>query len=458
MNKRAIISVDAPDPEKTPLALIMGDSNADAAATLCGLLWLLFLVHTVLLPKLHSLVVWQSAKRSTKHSTLAVSIHRLLLGEFRFLGLHLTSDSATPLISIFTLLLLFSLNVSLDPKLSDIGMQRMATLAMPLLSFSMSTALRNSPLTLLGVSPAAALSWHRWSGVAATAILLAHGVSYWCQWVHFDFVLGNLGMVRNQWGLGGLCLLVLLYLTSLPIIRRKAYTIFYTLHVLVIPVLLTMTYLHAPKEALPYLSPSLGFYILDKALRLVKSQRRVKVLQLASFSDQHADTSLITVCAPPLCSEAGFSAGQYLFLNVPEVSTTKWHPVSFASSPIPTHPSKSSTPAAIPAILPTSASKPALPLNCCQKEKCGITIVLSGPGPFCRSVNDAVAARLINTSISPLQVRVDGPYGGHGKLGLYNHIFGKFIYVAGGVGVTPILSMLMDRKHAVIVNAATASP
>ncbi|KAI9352184.1 ferric reductase NAD binding domain-containing protein [Obelidium mucronatum] len=443
MNKRAIVTGPAAEPLPTPLAFVMGDSNARAAAVLCGTLWAVFLLSTAVAPLVHRATL---ARQPTRHSSLAILVHRLTLKEIQVLGVVVSGATMFPALVIGTLLVIFSLNTSLDPALSDIGLQRMATLAVPLMSFSLATALRNSPLSFLGVSPAAVLPWHRWSGVASTVMLLIHGVSYWFQWVHFNFVQGNLGMVRNQWGIGGLALLTLMFLTSLPWIRRKFYYMFYAIHVLVVPCLLTMTYLHAPAEALPYLSPPLAFYVVDKALRLVKSERRVKVLQLAAFSDAHADTSLITVCAPPLCSESGFKAGQYLFINVPEVSATRWHPVSFASRPIPNHGVPQSHQQNQATILPSSVAPVPPALHCCRKPECGVTIVLSGPGPFCRSVNDAVTSRLISASIPPLQVRVDGPYG-HSVVDKYKKILPNFIYIAGGIGVTPVLSMLMDRKH-----------
>ncbi|ORY43104.1 hypothetical protein BCR33DRAFT_717839 [Rhizoclosmatium globosum] len=450
--KRAIILGPAPDQQHTPLAYLVQD-NTTAAAYMCGLVWLLCIIHTFVMPYIHRLLFVISSNK--KHSRSAVAVHKVLLtplvshGDLKvFSAWSATLDALVPPLALAALCAAFTAGSSVDPALSDIGLQRLATLSMPLMSFSLATALRNSPLDLvLGIPFERTLLWHRWSGVASFAMLLAHGSLYWRQWVYFDFVDGNLAMVRNQWGLGALCLLALMFLTSLSGIRRAVYSFFYTIHILVVPCLLTMSYLHAPSESLVYLTPPLAFYVVDKGLRMIKSHRHVKVVELAAFSDPHADTSLITICAPPLCGESGFKSGQYLFINVPEVSSTKWHPVSFASNPIPTHSRQ-----------PTTAQKEKTsPLNtCCQKPICGVTIVLSGKGPFTRSLNTAVTSRLLDPTIPPLTIQVDGPYG-RSPIALYKSAIPHWIYCAGGIGVTPVLSMLMERRHDILASGTTSS-
>ncbi|KAJ3335461.1 hypothetical protein HDU83_000290 [Entophlyctis luteolus] len=105
----------------------------------------------------------------------------------------------------------------------------------------------------------------------------------------------------------------------------------------------------------------------------------------------------------------GFRAGQFVYVKVPEKTRTKTNTV---------------------------------------------TVVHSGCGRFARGLSKAVTARQLNSDLSPPTVAVDGPYGGSR---IHAHLGGlrSFIFVAGGIGATPLLSIAGDTVQR--IHAAAAS-
>ncbi|TPX75806.1 hypothetical protein CcCBS67573_g02914 [Chytriomyces confervae] len=405
----------------TAAAFVLGHDNARAAIALAACqssVIALHLLASALWPRFGA-----RSRAGAPHTAFSVIIHRaarswsgvsgsrsgLSAAESRFSAslAYAANFLCVQSLSIVSLLLIFSLGTDLSPGVtSDIGHQRMGRFAVVYAAIALALPTRNSFLgiVLLNTSFKDAIKWHTWTASAAVLLALVHSVAYFMLWIPINFVEASLSstQIRNRFGLAASSLMLLAFLASSYPMRRYAYHTFYSIHILTAPIIITLVYLHTPSTALPYLTAPLALYIIDKGIRLMKSTRRVKVLNVASLHDaaKTCSTTMLTVCVPPLCQHEGFQPGQFVFVNIPEE-----HPCT------------------------------------------GCRIVLSGRGPFPRALNEIATSRLLcnPASLSPLIMHMDGPYGqSHAFSYFSRNTAGAYMYISGGIGITPVLSLLLN--------------
>ncbi|KAJ3204359.1 hypothetical protein HDU67_009554, partial [Dinochytrium kinnereticum] len=267
------------------------------------------------------------------------------------------------------LILLFTLGVDLSVN-HDSGYTRFGYLALGCLAVSLVMGSgRNSVMDLaFGIGFERGLVWHRWVGVAGIGLVAMHGALYLRSWMHYSVVMDNMwDRTRIFHGLVASLLMFLMFLLSLPYIRRRLFSLFYFSHLTLFPLILIFINLHTP-HALPYTVIPISLYILDRLLRFAKASRPVSVVSAHVLHDgefpevgdgddefflrgSNGGGVRLRICAPPLCRHHGdvsvsvsaaaggvggdpsFSPGQYVFVNVPEVDGVAWHPVSIASAP-----------------------------------------------------------------------------------------------------------------------------
>ncbi|KAJ3115666.1 hypothetical protein HK100_001269 [Physocladia obscura] len=404
--------------------------NDTAAGALFGLVIGAMVVQGAVVPVLYRRVAGAAQSRRLNVRRLRVAVHWLahvtltppvpFASRVPLVPASLAAAAPPLLLCAFLALLLCGADVS-AAAYSDIGNQRLGSLCVALVAANFVAGLRNGPLLVLRVPVRTALQWHVWLGSAATALALAHGISYVLEWQYYDFVFQSLRLVRNQWGVGAAALILLMFLSSFWLVRRRAYLVFHTVHVLALPGLLAVLYFHAPDLAYPMFTPTVSLYLLDRAIRFFNSCTSARIVDMKvwpnSGSHPNSSTTMLTVCAPPICDAKGFRAGQYVYVKIPEVSMFKWHPLSFSNGP--------------------KGSKK-------RSSVCKFNLVHSGNGPFSRGLSKAVSARLLNRELPPPQIYVDGPYG-NSPVSEYLDIFQHFVYVAGGIGATPALSMAIEN-------------
>lgn len=290
-------------------------------------------------------------------------------------------------------------------------------------------------LELSGVSWEYAIKWHRWMGGYTFLLLMLHGIMYLVVWMHGnghrDFDPEGTMLARNLWirgcdtgcdneqavllrqniyGLVALAAALIMVCTSLGVVRRRFYELFYYTHHLFVVVLL-FTCLHY-KRGIIYLFPGLAIYVVDKTCRL---------LAYSGGVDAHVNlvSPDIVEVRVRLGAATKYKAGQYIFLNAPAISVLQWHPFSLTSSP----------------------------------KECGggaITFhvkALGGPTSWTSALVSAARASKDHT----LKLKIDGFYGHAAaeKLcgaptALSEAPRKAIVLVGGGVGVTPLLSIMAD--------------
>lgn len=282
---------------------------------------------------------------------------------------------------------------------------------------------------------------HKWGGRGIFLGSLIHG-SLWIK-NHLDTFTPILGEEKEERGISAFALLCLIVLTSLRPVRRWIYEVFYGLHiVLYIAFFITMCY-HTP-EAIPWIFPALAFYGLDMLLRLFRLRIKDAILVPA---DKH-----MTLVHVPDCTD-GWSAGQHIRLRVfSSGRVLESHPFTILTAP------------------PATSCITAFPK--------GVNLGVRVMGDWTRALNDYATqtvdvlkkqeeecldekADLKSAAVSsvqpttaakrvvfnspppevPVQVMLDGPYGGCSvDLGRYETV----LLFSGGAGATFTLGLLDD--------------
>uniref|UniRef100_K3W6U6 FAD-binding FR-type domain-containing protein n=1 Tax=Globisporangium ultimum (strain ATCC 200006 / CBS 805.95 / DAOM BR144) TaxID=431595 RepID=K3W6U6_GLOUD len=264
----------------------------------------------------------------------------------------------------------------------------------------------------MGIDYAHAIKFHRWMGAFAILMVVCHAFPYYRSWIQagtfisssfpcFDCDIGDDGRKRFQNFTGQLALFccVIIGLTSIPWVRRNHYEVFYYAHHLFIVVLICVC-LHFSSFVI-WMYPGVCLYMMHRIMS--KSQNHVpcEVVDLEAIPGEI--TRLVFRRSP---GRAGhYHAGQFVYLHVPLLSRTQWHPFSISSSPI--------------------------------EYEDTFTVHVKSIGNFTKSLF-ALAIQAREERKMPL-IYVDGFYG---QMTDAFQQYPVLVFVAGGIGATPIISIL----------------
>jgi ferredoxin-NADP reductase len=210
---------------------------------------------------------------------------------------------------------------------------------------------------------------------------------------------------------------------------------------------------------------SLALYALDKARAYYNySTRSVETISATANEDTGVVRLELSLRSG---KHLGHSAGQYCFVNIPEISLTQWHPFSISSSPGEQHftmhikrfggPDQFTSRLFQRVLDQQQADQGPHPDPCVSR----VSAVVDTAGDRL----DASSFRSVSLNSSgddklgmleqgnwasgaSMSVNVDGPYGFPG-IRIHDD-FEELLLVAGGIGVTPIASVLADilDRHA----------
>eukprot|EP00047_Mylnosiga_fluctuans_P012673 m.27305 g.27305 ORF g.27305 m.27305 type:complete len:465 (+) comp4411_c0_seq2:13-1407(+) len=188
--------------------------------------------------------------------------------------------------------------------------------------------------------------------------------------------------------------LALLAVLSSPPIRRQCYELFKYPHLVLMLLFFLFGIIHM---TIVILFAVLGLlpWVVDKFIQCCRCcSSRPAAADLSS-------PDLLKLSIPKVSSST--RVGQYIFLNIPKVSRLQWHPFSLTSSPAGTEDQ----------------------------------IAIRPLGAYTREVGSTVRESIRNNEA--VEVHIDGPYGS-AEVDMVSYPVG--IYVAGGVGITPVISVL----------------
>ena len=247
------------------------------------------------------------------------------------------------------------------------------------------------------------LQYHRWIGVATVAHATTHMAYTIQRYIATDQVTVSFTSRRIQVGLMAWISLVLMFLTAQPIVRRRLFEVFYYTHFLFL-VFIGGAFYHSTSGAyatkgIEFLTVGLCLWAVDRIIRFLYNFRTIHLEKATYYSGDLVKLKCTGMRAA--------QPGQIVWIQIPSVSFVNWHPFTVAS-----------------------VSKDARPTT---------TIAVRGLGAYTTAIQKLPGANKdLQPDIKDFSLRIDGPYG----VGRFNWAKTKLaILVAGGVGITPGLSI-----------------
>ncbi|KAJ6477172.1 hypothetical protein C8R47DRAFT_985102 [Mycena vitilis] len=275
------------------------------------------------------------------------------------------------------------------------------------LPFIVAFATKNNILgLLLGVGYEKLNFLHRF--VARLAIISAHfhGLGYIYKWCLAKTFMEEITQSKNYFGLSMLLCFDALLLTSLAYVRRNAYKLFFTSHVIFFNALLLCAFNHYP-QLIPYLFATGAIFGLDKLMRLAKT--RISTATIRPLPE----LGMTRIEIPYI--NKGWRAGQHVRIQIlsSAVGIMGWaqaHPFTIASE---------------------SGSNEGLVLMCKKT------------GTWTQKLYSGASANRAEWGVGrSVKVVVEGPYGGPGFT-MFNS-YSAAIFVVGGSGITFALSAIQE--------------
>ncbi|KIM37682.1 hypothetical protein M413DRAFT_448216 [Hebeloma cylindrosporum] len=257
---------------------------------------------------------------------------------------------------------------------------------------------------------------HRWSG----RIMFLGSALHGALWIrnHLQYRIAIIGQQKEMSGIAALVLLAVIVLSSLGPVRRFCYEVFYIIHMLSFIAFFVAICYHTIYSS-PWIFTPLALYGLDLLMRMFR--HRIKDAVLVPIGNQ------MTLVHIPYAT-SGWIAGQHVRLRVFFSGRVfESHPLSVFSAPP--------------------------DVSCITSMPTGISLGVRAVGDWSKALNSfanqgvaEIRARSQEKHADdplelPVQVMVDGPYGGCSvDLGGYETV----VLIAGGSGITFTLGLLDD--------------
>lgn len=261
----------------------------------------------------------------------------------------------------------------------------------------------SSLLPLLGLTSESCIKYHIWLGHIALVLFTAHGLSYITLWAIMHQISSMLEWKKNDVSIvaGEISLLtgLILWIVTIPRIRRKYFELFYYTHHLYILFIVFFIF-HVGVSYSLMMLPGFYLFVVDRYLRFLQSRRQVRLVSARVL--------------PCEAVELNFSKGHGLtynptsvmFINVPNISKLQWHPFTVTSNS--------------------------------NLEQDKLSVVIKSEGTWTNKLY-----KLLSTpsTIDRLSVSVEGPYGPASTNYLWHE---TLVMVSGGSGITPFLSIIRE--------------
>ncbi|XP_009798364.1 ferric reduction oxidase 8, mitochondrial isoform X1 [Nicotiana sylvestris] len=266
---------------------------------------------------------------------------------------------------------------------------------------------------LIGIQFEASVRYHIWLGTAMILFATLHGGGTFLIWgmkhrigdemwkwqkVGRIYLAGEISLVTG----------LVIWITSLPQIRRKRFEIFYYTHHLYI-VFILFFLLHAGDRHFYMVFPGIFLFCLDKILRIIQSRPETYILSARIFPSKAIELTL------PKDPRLKYTPTSVIYVKIPNISNFQWHPFSI-----------------------TSSSK---------VDKDTISILIKAEGRWTRTLYNMLHSKTDAEAdgMRFFHVATEGPYGPSSMDFLR---YDSLLLVAGGIGVTPFFSILQEIASA----------
>lgn len=262
---------------------------------------------------------------------------------------------------------------------------------------------------LIGIQFEASVRYHVWLGTAMIFFATCHGASTLFIWVikhRFQDEIWKWQKTGRIYLAGEITLVtgLVIWITSLPLIRRRRFELFYYTHHLYI-VFFVFFLFHAGDRHFYWVFPGIFLFGLDKLLRIIQSKPETCLLYAQIFPCNAIELTL------PKDPRLKYTPTSVIFMKIPSISKFQWHSFSITSSS--------------------------------SIDERTMSVIIKCGGSWTRSLYNTIHDELNSDSdrMKCIPIAVEGPYGPPSVDFLR---YDSLLMVAGGVGITPFLSILQE--------------
>ncbi|KAK9928619.1 hypothetical protein M0R45_025744 [Rubus argutus] len=270
-------------------------------------------------------------------------------------------------------------------------------------------------LRLINIPFEHATRYHVWLGHLTMLLFTIHGLLYVVAWTVEGRLLNqilewkDIG-IANLPGVISLIAGLLMWITSLPPVRKLNFELFFYTHQLYV-IFIVFFALHVGDNLFAIAAGGLFIFILDRFLRFCQSRRVVDIISAKCLP---CGTVELVLAKP---ENLRYNALSFVFLQVRELSWLQWHPFSVSSSPL--------------------------------DGKYHISVLIKVLGKWTEKLRGNIMKSSEDVQCSAhtkITASVEGPYGHEIP---YHMMYENLILVAGGIGISPFLAVLSDILHSV---------
>ncbi|KNA10876.1 hypothetical protein SOVF_140320 [Spinacia oleracea] len=272
-------------------------------------------------------------------------------------------------------------------------------------------------LRLIDIPFEHATRYHVWLGHLTMVLFTLHGLFYVIAWamegrlLEQTFEWRDIG-VANLAGVISLTSGILMWVTSLPGVRKWNFELFFYTHQLYV-VFVIFFAMHVGDFIYCMGAGGIFLFMLDRFLRFIQSRKTVDIISATSLPCGTVEL----VLSKPACLR--YNALSFIFLQVRELSWLQWHPFSVSSSPL--------------------------------EGKNHLSVLIKVLGEWTDKLKGKVSnnenepQKLLESQLKLLATAsVEGPYGHESP---YHLTYKYLVLVAGGIGISPFLAVLSDVMH-----------
>ncbi|GER46386.1 ferric reduction oxidase 2 [Striga asiatica] len=262
---------------------------------------------------------------------------------------------------------------------------------------------KSSILPMIGLTSEASIKYHIWLGHMTMALFTAHGFLYIVYWALTnrisEMIKWNDHYVSNIAGEISLLCGLTLWVTTYPNIRRKMFELFFYTHHLYIGFIIFFI-LHAGIGFACIMLPGFYLFVIDRYLRFLQSRQNVRLVSARVLPCETVELNFAKYRG------LTYSPTSTMFINLPIISKLQWHPFTITSN------------------------------SSLEPER--LSIVVKCEGSWTKKLYDSVSSP---SSVSRLQVSVEGPYGPDTTNFLRHDML---VMISGGSGITPFISIITE--------------
>ncbi|KAH7550520.1 hypothetical protein ACOSQ2_024418 [Xanthoceras sorbifolium] len=262
---------------------------------------------------------------------------------------------------------------------------------------------------LLGIQLEVSVRYHIWLGTAMIFFAIVHGGSTLLVWGishHIQDEVWKWQKTGRIYLAGEITFVtgLVMWITSLPQIRRQKFEFFYYTHHLYIIFLIFFLF-HAGDRHFYMVFGGIFLFGLDKLLRILQSRPETCILSAQVFPCKAIELTL------PKDPSLKFTPTSVIFMRIPSISNFQWHSFSITSSS--------------------------------SVDDHTMSVIIKCEGEWTSSLCHTIQGDLDSHTdqMKCIPVAIEGPYGP----ATMNFLrYDSLLLVAGGIGITPFLSILQE--------------